>query len=167
MCLCRLDRALKLLRLTIMADSWEHRIERVLKTSLEVQQESLAVHKTQLEWFRSQAGSVTTSDLDRLENKIMSAISDFAAKQKAFNERQGAAIDSAVASVNGLTADVKALNDKITELQNSSGGVTPEDQALINELETQGEAVAAKAEAAAAALKALDEQTPPVVPPNP
>jgi len=101
------------------------------------------------------------------ESTIMSAISDFAAKQKAFNDRQGAAIDGAVASVTALTADVQALNDKITELQNSQGGVTPEDQALINDLETQGDAVATRLEGVASALAALDAQTPPVVPPTP
>lgn len=84
---------------------------------------------------------------------LMSAISDFAAKQKAFNDRQSAAID-------GVVADVKALNDKITELQNSPGQVTPEDQALLDELQTQGEALASR-------MEALDSQTPPVVPPQP
>lgn len=98
--------------------------------------------------------------------KIMSAISDFAAKQKAFNDRQGAAIDAAVTSVTGLTEDVAELNRKITELQNSQGGVTPEDQALIDELETQGGAVATRLEGVAAALSALDAQTAPVIPPT-
>lgn len=97
----------------------------------------------------------------------MSAISDFATKQKEFNTRQAAAVDGAVASLQGLTDDVAALNKKIEELQNSSGGVTPEDQALIDDLQSQGEAVASKAEALAAALKALDEQTPPTVPGTP
>lgn len=95
----------------------------------------------------------------------MSAISDFAAKQKEFNTRQAQAIDGAVTSLGGLTSDVAELNRKIEELQNSPGGVTPEDQALIDDLQAQGEAVAAKAESLAAALKALDEQTPPAAPP--
>lgn len=81
---------------------------------------------------------------------IMTAISDFAAKQTAFNNRVGASID-------GIVADVKSLNDKITELQNSAGTVTPEDQALIDDLQAKGEALAARAEA-------LDAQTPPVPP---
>lgn len=101
----------------------------------------------------------------RLTRKIiMSAISEFAAKQKAFNDRQAASVDAAVVSLTGLTGDVAELNRKIEELQNSSGGVTPEDQALIDDLQTQGEAVAAKAEALATALKALDDSTPPAVP---
>jgi predicted nucleic acid-binding Zn-ribbon protein len=111
--------------------------------------------------------SVMRQEIRFSRKQIMSAISDFAAKQKAFNERQGAAVDGAVTSLQGLTADVAELNRKIEELQNSSGGVTPEDQVLIDDLQTQGEAVAAKAEALATALKALDDATPPVVPPVP
>ena len=121
----------------------------------------------ELEWFQAHARFATKTDLDQLERNIMSAFSDFAAKQKTFNDRQGAAIDSITTSVTGLTGDVKALNDKITELQNSPGGITPEDQALLNDLQAAGEAAATKAEAVAAAVKALDDQTPPVVPANP
>jgi hypothetical protein len=83
--------------------------------------------------------------------EIMSAISDFAAKQKAFNDRQSAAVD-------GLVTDVKALNDKIEELQNTPGPITPEDQALLDEIEQRSDAITAR-------LEALDEQTPPVAPP--
>ncbi len=97
---------------------------------------------------------------------MASAISDFAAKQKAFNDRQGTAIDGLVTSVTGIQGDIQTLNDKITELQNSSGTVTPEDQALLDDLETQGAAISDKLDAAAAALKALDEANPPVVPPT-
>lgn len=97
----------------------------------------------------------------------MSAISDFAAKQKAFNDRQSKAIDQAVSGVSGLEQDVKSLNEKIEELQNSPGGVTPEDQALIDDLEKQGDDLATRTESLATALQTLDSQTPPVVPPTP
>lgn len=80
-------------------------------------------------------------------------ISDFAVKQNEFNDRQ----DAAVA---GLTGDVQTLNDKITELQNSAGTITPEDQALLNDIQARGEAITAK-------LEALDALTPPKVPPVP
>ena len=82
--------------------------------------------------------------------EIMSAISDFAAKQKAFNDRTGAAID-------GIVSDIQALNDKIQELQNSAGTVTPEDQALIDDLVAKGDALAQRAEA-------LDNMNPPSPP---
>lgn len=83
--------------------------------------------------------------------RIMGKITEFATAQKAFNARLETA-------VTGITGDVKALNDKIAELQNSQGEVTPSDQALINELQMQGEALAAR-------FTALDELTPPTVPP--
>ncbi len=141
-----------------------HRVENLIRIIKDSTLEIADTAKAQLEWFRSNSSSVTKSDLNEMENRLMSAISDFAAKQKAFNDRQAAAIDSLVTSTEGLTGDVKALNDKITELQNSPGAITPEDQALLDDLQTQGEATAAKVEGVATALSALDSQTPPVVP---
>lgn len=80
----------------------------------------------------------------------MSAISDFAAKQNAFNDR----IDAAVT---GLQSDIDALNAEILKLQNSPGTITPEDQASLDALQARGEAIAAK-------LEALDALTPPTPP---
>lgn len=80
----------------------------------------------------------------------MSAISDFAAKQSAFNDQMDAA-------VTGLTGDVKSLNDQIAALQASSGAITPEDQALLDGIQTRSQGIADK-------LTALDALTPPVVP---
>jgi hypothetical protein len=82
-----------------------------------------------------------------------SKIADFAAAQTAFHNR----LDTAVS---GLTADIEALNDKITELQNTQGQITPEDQTLLDAIQVRGEAIAAK-------LDALDALTPTVTPPNP
>lgn len=106
--------------------------------------------------------------LDQLENLIMTlkeAFNAYVAEQTKFNDRQGVAIDSIVTSQGGLTGDIAELNRIITELQNSSGEVTPEDQALIDDLVAKGEAASVKAEGVAAALAALDEQTVPAVPP--
>jgi len=88
--------------------------------------------------------------LDRVEHKIMSAISDFAAKQNAFNDRIDKAVDD-------LVGDVKTLNDLITQLQTSSGQITPEDQATLDQLQARASAIADK-------LEALDAQTPPTPP---
>lgn len=99
-----------------------------------------------------------------LGESIMSAISDFANKQTQFNIRQAAAVDSLVSSFAGVKDDIDGLNAKILELQNSSGPVTPQDQVLLDELQAQGEAIAAKTESVAASLKSLDEATPPVIP---
>ncbi len=85
--------------------------------------------------------------------KIMSAISDFASKVKAHQDAEDAAIA-------GLTQDVQTLNDKITALQNSQGQITPEDQALLDDITARGQTIADK-------LTALDALTPPPAPPNP
>lgn len=85
-----------------------------------------------------------------MERILMSAISKFATEQNTFNDRVDAA-------VTGLQSDIQALNDKITELQNSPGEITPEDQALLDTLQTRAEGITAK-------IEALDALTPPTVP---
>lgn len=81
----------------------------------------------------------------------MSAVSDYVAKQKSYNERTAAAIDNVV-------GDIQRLNDKITELQNTPPVLDPADQALLDEIDAMGSALASKAEA-------LDALTPPAAPP--
>lgn len=81
----------------------------------------------------------------------MSKISEFVTSQTNFNTRMAAAIS-------GVASDVAALNEKILELQNTAGQVTPEDQALLDELQLQAEHLTEK-------LEALDALTPPVAPP--
>lgn len=119
----------------------------------------------------------TSEVLDRLaeiENhnqerhaQIMGAIADFAAKQEAFNTRLEAGIDVAQTALTGLTADVEALNKKITDLQNTAGQITPEDQALLDGIESAGARIATRMEAFSNALKALDDLTPPSPPAQP
>ena len=82
--------------------------------------------------------------------QIMSAISIFAAKQAAYNTEISSDLDA-------IQAAIGILNDKITALQDSAGQVTPEDQALIDQLQTAGQDLATKADA-------LAGKTPPVVP---
>lgn len=89
---------------------------------------------------------------ETLIGDIMSAISDFAAAMKDFNDRQ----DQAVAN---LVGDVKKLNDDIAKLQATPGQITPEDQALLD-------GVQARAKTIADNLDALDAQTPPAPPPG-
>lgn len=84
------------------------------------------------------------------EQQIMSAISDFAAKQNEFNDK----IDTAVT---GLTDDIKALADEIKKLQDSAGTITPEDQALLDGIQARTGAIADK-------LTALDGLNPPAPP---
>ena len=89
-------------------------------------------------------------NLITLGESIMSAVSDFAAKQNAFNDR----MDTAVA---GLQGDIKALNDEIKKLQDSQGQLSAEDQASLDLLQERGLAISDK-------LDALDALTPPVPP---
>ncbi len=101
-------------------------------------------------------------------HKIMSAITDYAAQQKAFNAQLAADVDSLVTSVGGLTGDIQSLNDKITALEAQiGGGLSDEDKAALADVLADSQALVAKADPVAAAAKALDEKTPPVVPENP
>lgn len=106
-----------------------------------------------LECRQSEQTNAILRRIDEMEKKIMSKVSEFAAKQNEFNDR----VDTAVT---GLQADIQALNDKIEELQNSPGEITPEDQASLDALQARGQAIADK-------LEALDALTPPVPPPAP
>ena len=105
------------------------------------------------ELFQVFARLCTKQDLEKLEARIMSVISEFASWQNTFNDR----VDSAVA---GLATDVAYLKAKIEELQNSPGAITPEDQALLDALDARVASVADK-------LEALDALTPPVPPVEP
>ena len=104
----------------------------------------------ELDLLKSRYTFATKKDLIELGEKIMSKISDFADKQKAYNDR----IDKAVA---GLNADIESLNALIENLQNSPGEISVEDQASLDALDVRGQAIATK-------LEALDALTPPVVP---
>lgn len=93
--------------------------------------------KTEFEWFRSHLLFATKQDLDRMECRIMSAIS-------VYSERVNAKLDNFATSVDGLVSDVAFLKAKITALQNSTGTVTAEDQALLDSLENRIGALATK-----------------------
>ena len=98
---------------------------------------------------------------------MASVIADFAAKQKAFNERVSTGLADVGIAVEDIAKDIETLNKKIEDLQNSPGGVTPEDQALLDELESVGGDLATKVETASTALKDLAAKTPPPPPVEP
>jgi predicted nucleic acid-binding Zn-ribbon protein len=101
----------------------------------------------------SQLSSVAwQKEISHKMEKIMSAISDFADKMKAHNDKVDAA-------VSGISGDLDNLKAQITALQNSAGQITPADQALLDGIEAKAAAVADK-------VSALDALTPPVVPPG-
>lgn len=80
----------------------------------------------------------------------MSKISDFSDAVTAHLDRQ----DAAVA---GLQGDVANLEAQIEALQNSTGEISPEDQALLDAIQNRAGSIADK-------LDALDALTPPVAP---
>jgi predicted nucleic acid-binding Zn-ribbon protein len=83
-----------------------------------------------------------------IQRKIMSKVSEMNAAVKASFAQMNTAIE-------GVKGDVASLNDKITALQNSSGELSPEDQAALDEIQSTAQAMADK-------LTALDSLTPPV-----
>ncbi len=83
------------------------------------------------------------------------AIAAYAAKATEYND----AIDK---SIDGLSADIEQLNAKIAELQATPPVLDAGDQALLDDLQARGTAIADKI----AALDAKTEQ-PPVVPVEP
>jgi chromosome segregation ATPase len=93
------------------------------------------------------------------------ALAAFITQQNTFNAATSAGIDAAVTSLDGLTGDVKNLNDQIAALQNSSGTVTAQDQTTIDNAQAAGQALQAKLTAFGTAIESLNALTPPVIPP--
>ena len=124
----------------------------------------LAARKDELEWIKSQSSPATKHDLNESVKKIMQAIDNFAAAQRAYNTAQATAIDGLVSSLAGVTQDVVDLQAKIVELQNSPGTLTPADQANLDEMQADGAALVTRLQGVQSALGALDAQNPPTVP---
>lgn len=82
--------------------------------------------------------------------QLMSKISEFSASMATFFDRQ----DTALVELQG---DVKNLTDQIAALQASGGAITPEDQALLDGIQTRAQAVSDR-------LDQLNALTPPVTP---
>lgn len=104
--------------------------------------------------YRNRCGCERTNplihEIRKIGGMIMSVISEFAAKQNAHNDKIDVALE-------GLAQDVADLNAKIEALQNSAGQISPEDQALLDALETRGDAIEKK-------VVALNALTPPMPP---
>lgn len=92
-------------------------------------------------------------NIDLKQENIMSAITDFATAQGAFNDR----MDAAVTDIQG---DVDFLNDQIAAMQASAGTLSAEDQATLDTLSLRSSAIADK-------LAALAAETPPAPPVEP
>lgn len=109
------------------------------------------------DWF------ATARDLHEMEKRIMAKLDTFLAAQKAFNETQSAAIDAVSESIKAIGLDIDSLNEKIDKLE--EGGVTPEQEALMAEIQAAGDELSTRVGTLRDAAKALDDRTPPVVPP--
>jgi hypothetical protein len=90
--------------------------------------------------------------LNEMETRIMSAITDYAAKQTAFNTEVKADFQK-------LSDGIDALNAKITAFNNSPGTLSVDDQAALDGLVTDGQALTTQADTLANKVAA-----PPTVP---
>jgi chromosome segregation ATPase len=104
-------------------------------------------------------------ELKEIMASYSEALTAFITQQNAFNQKISDGIDAASTSLDGVSADVKNLNDQIAALQNSSGQVTSQDQAIIDAAQAAGAALQTKLTAFDAAIEALNALTPPVAPP--
>lgn len=77
------------------------------------------------EWFRSRNSPATKQDLRELENKIMSAITAWAA-----NDQAG--LNAIGGNLNNIVTGIAALDALITQFQNSPGILSVSDQAALD-----------------------------------
>ncbi len=82
--------------------------------------------------------------------KIMTKVSDSIG-------RQNARLDKIEQAVTGITGDVTQLKDLVRQLQSTQGEITPEDQALLDQIEARTEALSQR-------LEALDAENPEAAP---
>jgi len=89
----------------------------------------------------------------------MSAIETYSAKVDAAFTAIGETVDSIVTSVSGVAGDVDRLKATIKALQDSSGTVTPEDQALLDKSEAAVNNISSRLAGLKEAMASLDAAT--------
>ena len=87
---------------------------------------------------RSELSWATKQDLKETEKQIMSAITDWAAKEQAD-------LDGISTTLDGIVTGITALDAKITALQNSPGVLSPTDQTALDGIQTSSSALVTKA----------------------
>ena len=92
---------------------------------------------------------ITIDDLDKLGDRIMSAITDYTAKVQA-------AFDAISTSVDDIAADITQLQTTIANFNNSPGTLSATDQAALDDVQAKATALVTK-------IKALDTATSPTV----
>jgi hypothetical protein len=93
--------------------------------------------------------AVTKQDLQKMEERIMSQITDWAATEQA-------SLDAISSTLDGIVTGIAALDALITQLQNSPGTLSAADQAALDAIQASSQALVAKSGAIAV--------TPPVTP---
>lgn len=91
----------------------------------------------------------TKCDLKEMECRIMSKISEFGLVVNTRFDELGTAVD-------GVAADVAFLKTEIERLQNTPGPITPEDQAILDSIQSRADQLSEKVKA----LDAATEQVP-------
>jgi uncharacterized phage infection (PIP) family protein YhgE len=104
---------------------------------------------------------VTKNDLTMLEDKIMSAISDFITVVNTGFTKLGDDLTGVKAKLGVVVDGIAKLDDLITKLQNSPGGITPQDQALLDAAQAQVQSLVTQADDVAAAADAINTTPPP------
>lgn len=95
--------------------------------------ELLEQKKTEFEWIKSHHGFATKSDLNEMEERIMSVISDFA--------------DKVDANFQKVQDGITALDTEIQAFQNSPGTMSAADQARLDAIVSKSAALAVAANA--------------------
>ena len=93
-----------------------------------------------IEWRKSHSDRVTREDLVEMEKHIMSAITDWAAKEQAD-------LDSISGTLDGIVTGIAALDALVTSLQNSTGVLSAADQAALDAIQASSAALVAKSTA--------------------
>lgn len=99
---------------------------------------------------------------------VTPAIQKYYDESTALLNKFGTDIDSLVGSLGKINADEQFLKETIRKLQESAGGVTPEDQGLIDQLQARITQLGGNLEAAKNVAAGLDAATEdPPTPPTP
>lgn len=125
-----------------------------------------------LRFLRDWLGWETLSETQARHNAIinhqqliMNAIQTYAANVNAKFDLITEAVTALTTAIAGVADDVAYLKEKIEELQNSPGEISPADQQTLNDLEARTNNTAANLTALKNALQALDAATTRPMPP--
>jgi len=91
------------------------------------------------QWFRSHCLPATKQDLKETEDKIMSAITDWAAKEQV-------SLDAISSTLDGILVGIAALDALIIAFQNSPGTLNAVDQAALDAIQTSSASLLTKSQ---------------------